>query len=91
MVTPSRLFADPRNQALVNQTSMRPTRKVQAATIIAALTAVLAWADDEFWGNRMDGFVEAAFITLAVALAGYLVRNKRTDAPPAPGVPEGDI
>lgn len=74
----------------VNQTSNTPTLKVQAATALAAVASILSWADDKYWHDQVPGFVEAAIITLAVFLAGYLKKNKVTDAPPAPGIPEGD-
>lgn len=70
----------------VNQTSGTPTTKVQAATALAAVASLLSWADDKFLGDQVPGFVEAALITLAVFLGGYLVKNRSTDAPPAPGV-----
>ncbi len=73
----------------VNQTSNVPTLKVQAATALAAVASILSWADDKFWGDQVPGYIEAALITLAVFAAGYLKKNKVSDAPPAPGVPDG--
>ena len=84
MVTPSRLLGDPQ-PGYVNQTGHMPTRKVSAATALGAVAAVLAWADDRFWGNTIPGHVEMALITLAVFAGGYFVRNRATDAPPAAG------
>lgn len=72
----------------VNQTSGTPTNKVTAATALAAIMSILSWLDDRYWNNNVPGGVEAALITLAVFAAGYLVKNKDTDAPPAPGVPD---
>jgi len=69
----------------VNQTSYTPTTKVTAATALAAVASILSWLDDKLWGNFVPGYIEAAAITLAVFLGGYLVRNRVTDAPPAQG------
>ncbi len=77
--------------ALGNQPTKKPTRKVQSATFWGAVAAVLAWADDKWWGNSFDGLVEAAIITIAIAAAGYFTRNATPDAPPeAVVVPEDD-
>lgn len=74
----------------VNQTSATPTTKVQAATALAAVASILSWADDRFLADYVPGYIEAALITLAVFLGGYFVKNRTTDAPPAPGVPDVD-
>lgn len=70
---------------LVNQTSNKPTRKVYSSTFWGAVAAVLAWADDRFWGDMFPGYVEAALITLVIAAAGYFTKNRVSDAPPAQG------
>jgi hypothetical protein len=69
----------------INQTSGLPTRKVQAATALAAVASIISWADDRFFSDFIPGYIELAFITLAVFLGGYFTKNKATDAPPAPG------
>lgn len=73
---------------LVNQTSASPTNKVAAGTVAAAVLAILSWADDRFFNDYVPGYVEAAFITLGTFAAGYLVKNRVSDAPPAPGEPD---
>lgn len=70
----------------VDQPTNAPTNKVTAATIWAAIASILSWADDRYWNDNVPGYVEAAVITLGVALVGYFVKNSSNQAPPAPGV-----
>lgn len=72
--------------ALGNQPTNQPTRKVVGATAWAALASILSWVDDAFFDGFIPGYVEAAFITLAVFAAGYLTHNSSPDAPPEPVV-----
>lgn len=46
--------------------------KVGAATAAAALIGVLAWGASEFAGVTIPAEVQAALITVAVFVAGYL-------------------
>lgn len=76
--------------ALGNQPTKNPTNKVNSATALAAVTAILSWADDRFFGDIVPGYIEAAIITLAVFTAGYFTKNSFPDAPPADLIEEGD-
>lgn len=46
--------------------------KVSAATVAAALVGVLVWGASEFAGVSIPVEVQAAIITVAVFVAGYL-------------------
>jgi hypothetical protein len=77
---------------LGNQPTKKPTRKVTSATVFGSLAAILTWADDKFWGDQIPGWVEAAIITVVIAVAGYFTRNASPDAPPEPVmVPEDEV
>jgi hypothetical protein len=63
--------------ATENQPTLAPTRKIVSGTLFGAIAAVVAWADDKFWGNNIPGETEIAMIVIAYAVAGYFTKNKK--------------
>lgn len=53
------------------------SEKVTAATLAAAVGAIAIWAVESAASIDLPQFVEAAVVTVLVALAGYFIPDRR--------------
>jgi len=64
--------------AAVNQPSMKPTKKLTAATAAAAALSVSGLVVRNLWPEWYDAAVWSALTPIAVFALGYVVRDEAT-------------
>lgn len=67
---------------LIDQPSRRPTRKVGAQAIGAALATIAVVGVKALWPEFDVTGLEGALAVLIGLIVGYFVRDRRTDADP---------
>jgi len=61
---------------LIEQNTVRPTRKVLAMTVAGAVLTVAFWVAKDFYGIPVPGEVQGTLHTALAALVGYFVRDR---------------